>query len=267
MRSFVLLLGLVGCQAAPPPPPPVAANTSAPAPVVSTSPPPIVEEPKAPPAPTASSGPPCPEPTSALETTLPDAEAAIQKLKKSFSSCAMNGRGGSTELTWLVPAQGKVAMITDPEPEISEWCLIKKAKAVAFPKRTTKNVLVNARIRVESSGNVEISVTQAPEGKAVVCEVVTTGATAPGTLEKALALADSFSVCYQLAQKSDPSQSGRLHFELDLKADGTVGDSKSDGARRTDLVRGCALSTARLARFPEPSGAAHIGFDVRFVVE
>lgn len=219
------------------------------------------------PTPAASNGPLCPEPTSALETTLPDAEAAIQKLEKSFSTCAKDGRGGSTEITWLVPAQGKVAMITDPEPDISEWCLLKKAKAVAFPKRTTKNVLVNARIRLESSGNVEISVTQAPEGKAVVCEVVTTGATAPGTLETALALADSFSICYHRAQRSDPSQSGRLHFELDLKADGTVGDSSGEGARRTDLVRDCALSTARLARFPKPNGVAHVGFDVRFVVE
>lgn len=128
-------------------------------------------------------------------------------------------------------------------------------------------MLVNARIRVQSDGSVDVSVTQGPEGKAVVCDVVTTGATGAGTFEKAISLGDSFTVCYQRAQRSDPSQSGKLHFELDLKEDGTVGDSHGEGARRTDLVRDCASATARLARFPEPSGAASVSFDVRFVVE
>lgn len=184
-----------------------------------------------------------------------------------FASCAKTGRGGSTELTWVVPAKGKVEMLTDPEPEPDEWCLIKKAAVVRFDKRASREVIVNARIWLESSGHVRMTVTQAPSGRAVVCELETRGDVGEGTVEKAVELEKSFTACYSLAQRSDPSQSGGLHFELDLKADGTVGDSRGSGTRRTDLVRDCATATARLARFPEPNVPASVTFDVRFVVE
>lgn len=196
---------------------------------------------------------------------VPEAEAVIRKASAAFSSCAKGGRGGSTELTWIVPSKGKVEMITDPEPAIDEWCLIKKAAAIRFDKRASGEVFVNARIWLESSGQLRISVTQAAAGRAVVCEVTTRGDVGAGTVEKAVELGSSFETCYSLAQRSDPSQSGDLHFELDLKADGTVSDSKSSGGRHTDLVRDCANATARLARFPEPKPPANVTFDVRFV--
>jgi hypothetical protein len=198
---------------------------------------------------------------------LPGAEEAVAKHTPAFAKCATQGRGGSAEVTWLVPPVGAVEMFTDPEPEPDEWCLLERAKAVGFARRGKQKIRVHARVWVEPDGQVRITVTQSAEGRAVVCNVTTAGGTAAGTFERATQLAESFGVCYDRARDRDPSQSGTLRFELALKADGTVGDSRSEGSRRSDLVRDCALATARLARFPEPTPPARVGFEVHYVVE
>jgi hypothetical protein len=211
-------------------------------------------------------GPACP-PSAAGDVSLANAEADIEKQRSGFARCARAGRGGVTEVSWTVPPHGAVQMLEPLEPEPDEWCLIQAAKRVTFRERAPKTVLVNLTVRLDPDGSVKLEIAQAQLGNAVVCEVVAHGGIAEGSDRKLLTLADSMTVCYRRAQRSDPSQTGNMQLSLTLRDDGTVSDVRIDAKRRTDLARDCVRATAALASFPAPSGPARLDFALRYVPE
>ena len=268
MIGGALGMTLAACQAAPSPPAPQrplpSAARTAPAPTLPSAEARPSEQPKPP---STAHGPACPAPTDRAEAEVPNLRAAIERQRPSFAACASDGRGASTEVTWIVPPKGRVTRLASPEPEPYEWCLLRKVERVNFRARPPRTVFVHLRLRVEGDKSVSYDLTQAEAGKAVVCAVETSGATAEGTDGAARALADSMTVCYRQAQRSDPAQAGQIEVGLRLADDGTVREVEVRGERRTDLVQGCVRSTAALARFPMPKGPASVQFSLRFVTK
>lgn len=262
MRLALVSALLVACQT--PPPAPTTTSPRRPPATEAAGSTPANSEPELV---TTELGPACPKRESTAEVTLPNAEAAIENRRASFSGCARGGRGGSTEVSWIVPPKGAVEMLGAPEPEPDEWCLLEAARKVTFPSRATRTVIVNAAVRLAPDGSVRLDITQAQVGKAVICQIVTRGGTLEGSDRAALALADTMTVCYRQAQRSDPSQTGGMFFELTLRDDGTVSDVRIEAKRRSDLARDCARATAALARFPAPNGPARIEFSLDYVPE
>lgn len=216
------------------------------------------------PSPTTRLGPSCPKPASA-GASLPGAEERVQKHGPSFEGCSRDGRYAAAELTWVVPPKGAIRLLHSPEPDPHEVCIIERAKRLTFPTRAAHTVLVSARVRVED-GKAAVTVSQAPEGRAVVCNIVTHGAPGAGTDQVVVGLADSFTVCYRQAQRSSAAQTGALSFGLELSSDGTVRSAQVNGEHRSDLVRACASATASVQRYPRPAGPAHVEFEVHHVV-